>query len=84
MFVSMILTTARAYQQEVADSRRHSHHTFADGNDFYGAPRTGLHGSDNSVIYQPPRPRSFTRPSSRLRESEDDLETPEQQENASV
>jgi len=82
VFVSLILTTARAYQ--LTHSRRHSHHTFVDGNDFYGSPRTGLHGSDNSVIYQPPRPRSFTRPSSRLRESEDGLEAPEQPENASV
>lgn len=73
MFVSMILTMVRACR---GDSRRASHHTFVDGNDFYGAPRTGINDSDNSVAHQPPR-KSFTRPASGLREMSDDMTAPE-------
>ena len=66
MSVSIIQTIVRRCR----DERRHSHHTFVDGNDFYGAPRTGVNESD-SVIYQPaPRKSVSARPASGLREME--------------
>ena len=81
VFVSMILTIVRAHR---GDTRRESHHTFVDGNDFYGAPRTGINESESSVTYQLAPRESFARPASRLREMEDSSTTAEHGEKATL
>ena len=66
----MIQTIVRAWRR---DQRRDSHHTFVDGNDFYGPRRTGVNESD-IIIYQPAPIRSVVaQPASGLREMENSM-----------
>lgn len=75
MFVSVIQTTVRMWR---GDGRRQSNHTFVDGNDFYGSPRTGVNESDSIIYRSAPNKSVGAGPASGHREMENSHGMPPQ------